>query len=337
VPYTYTSAANYNGTDSFTYLVDDGQGGTDVGTVYLVTIEPVNDPPVAANDSAVAVAGHTLTVASPGVLGNDSDVDGEALTAVLVSGPAHGSLVLYADGSYTYSPTAGYQGSDSFTYKANDGTVGSNTVTVSLTVVEGDVLAAAGPAKRGRPAAASPPTRSQLDRLVQVAIAHWAASGAPSSAVLALARVRVEVVDLPGAVLALTAKGVIRIDRDAAGYGWFVDASPWDDAEFAARASGPQRQASPRSAAAGKMDLLTVLAHELGHILGLKHDASGVMERALPVGTRRLISNEDRRQLLLAFPPQKNRGRTPAPVVRTAPKSNQLLALEALFSRRAPS
>ena len=62
-----------------------------------------------------------LVIAAPGVLANDSDVEGDALTAVLVSGPANGTLALNADGSFTYTPAANYNGADSFTYKANDG------------------------------------------------------------------------------------------------------------------------------------------------------------------------------------------------------------------------
>src|SRR5207253_3031103 len=76
----------------------------------------------------------TLTVAAPGVLGNDSDVDGDSLTAVLVSGPAHGTLTLNANGFFSYTPAADYTGPDSFTYKASDGLVLSNLATVSLNV-----------------------------------------------------------------------------------------------------------------------------------------------------------------------------------------------------------
>ena len=72
--------------------------------------------------------------AAPGVLANDTGADADPLTAVLVTDVSHGALSLEADGSFTYTPTAGYSGPDSFTYKANDGTADSNTVTVSLTV-----------------------------------------------------------------------------------------------------------------------------------------------------------------------------------------------------------
>ena len=81
------------------------------------------DPgPKANDDSYSTVAGATLTVDAPGVLANDSDTDADPLLAKLVSGPSHGTLTLYVDGSFDYTPNAGYAGADSFTYKAFDGT-----------------------------------------------------------------------------------------------------------------------------------------------------------------------------------------------------------------------
>src|SRR5262249_56213861 len=68
------------------------------------------------------------------VRANESDVDGDPLNAILVSGPAHGSLALNADGSFTYTPDANYNGADSFSYKANDGSADSNVATVSISV-----------------------------------------------------------------------------------------------------------------------------------------------------------------------------------------------------------
>ena len=73
-------------------------------------------------------------MAAPGVLGNDTDADGNPLTAVLNANVTHGTLTLNADGSFSYTPNATYLGSDSFTYHANDGAANSNIVTVSLTV-----------------------------------------------------------------------------------------------------------------------------------------------------------------------------------------------------------
>ena len=69
-----------------------------------------------------------------GVLANDSDPDGDSLTAVLVANATHGTLVLSPNGSFTYTPTADYTGPDAFTYRATDGSLNSNTATVNITV-----------------------------------------------------------------------------------------------------------------------------------------------------------------------------------------------------------
>lgn len=75
-----------------------------------------------------------LNIATSGVLANDTDVDGNALTAVLVDDVLHGTLTFNADGSFIYLPEANYNGSDSFTYKANDGTADSSVVIVTIKV-----------------------------------------------------------------------------------------------------------------------------------------------------------------------------------------------------------
>jgi uncharacterized repeat protein (TIGR01451 family) len=90
--------------------------------------------PVATNDSYSVAENAVLTRPAPGVLGNDTDADGDTLNAVLVNSPAHGALTFKADGSFVYTPTASYHGPDSFTYKANDGMQDSNTATASITV-----------------------------------------------------------------------------------------------------------------------------------------------------------------------------------------------------------
>ena len=130
---SYTPNALFFGTDSFTYTISDGHGGTATATVH-VTVNHVNHPPVANNDSYAVNQDTVLSVSAPGVLGNDTDVDGDALSAVLVSGPSHGSLVLHANGSFTYTPNPGFACVDSFQYKANDGTADSNVATVTITV-----------------------------------------------------------------------------------------------------------------------------------------------------------------------------------------------------------
>src|SRR5207244_1856118 len=130
----YTPAAGYFGSDSFTYSISDGQGGTAAGSVS-VTVTKVNGPPVALGDSYSTNKNVALSIAAPGVLANDTDPDGDTKTAVLVSGPSHGTLTLNANGSFTYTPAANYNGPDSFTYKASDGTLTSNVATVAITVV----------------------------------------------------------------------------------------------------------------------------------------------------------------------------------------------------------
>src|SRR5215211_5119966 len=131
--FDYTPTANYNGSDSFTYKANDGTADSNVATVTL-TINSVNDAPVANNDSYSTNEDTPLSIASPGVLANDTDVD-SSLSAVLVSGPAHAaSFALNANGSFNYTPAANYNGPESFTYNANDGTADSNVATVSITV-----------------------------------------------------------------------------------------------------------------------------------------------------------------------------------------------------------
>jgi VCBS repeat-containing protein len=86
------------------------------------------------NDAYGTVQETPLTVPAPGVSGNDTDPDGDPLTAAVGVGPAHGTLVLNADGSFTYTPAAGFSGTDSLTYTTTDGTLTSAPATVTLTV-----------------------------------------------------------------------------------------------------------------------------------------------------------------------------------------------------------
>jgi VCBS repeat-containing protein len=131
--FTYTPNANFNGTDTFTYHANDGALNSANVTV-TINVSAVNDAPVAANNAYTTNEDTPLTVAAPGVLGNDTDVDGDPLTAVVVTNPTNGTLTLNSNGSLTYTPNANYNGTDTFTYRANDGTANSNTATVTLTI-----------------------------------------------------------------------------------------------------------------------------------------------------------------------------------------------------------
>jgi VCBS repeat-containing protein len=125
--FSYTPATNYNGSDSFTYQASDGQTSSGTATVTILVDPPVNDAPVAVDDSYSTAEDTTLNVAAPGVLANDSDVEGDVLSPVLISGPGHGTLTLNGDGSFSYSPALDCNGSDSFTYQASDGQTNSET------------------------------------------------------------------------------------------------------------------------------------------------------------------------------------------------------------------
>jgi VCBS repeat-containing protein len=129
---TYTSTGTA-GADSITYDIDDGNGGVATGSVDI-TVIAANTAPVATDDVAVTDEDTPLSVAAPGVLSNDSDAETDPMTAVLVTGPTQGSLVLNADGSFDYTPNADANGADSFTYTANDATGVSNVATVSITI-----------------------------------------------------------------------------------------------------------------------------------------------------------------------------------------------------------
>ncbi len=130
---TYTPVSNFHGSDSFTYTASDGRGGAAVATVD-VTVGPVNDAPVANADSYSIDQDTTLTVLAPGVLVNDTDVDGDLLTAAVDAGPTHGLLTLNADGSLEYVPTSLFYGMDSFSYIASDGILDSTPVIVTINV-----------------------------------------------------------------------------------------------------------------------------------------------------------------------------------------------------------
>lgn len=112
-----------------------GYGLANVQAAYeLLGAAPSNQAPFASGDGYEMSSDATLSIAAPGVLGNDGDADGDALNAVLASGPASGSLALNGDGSFSYTPDAGFSGTDSFAYRAFDGALYSNSATVTISV-----------------------------------------------------------------------------------------------------------------------------------------------------------------------------------------------------------
>ena len=136
----YIPATDQNGTDTFAFKVNDGSLDSNVAVVSIL-INTVNDGPVATDDFYTTGKDTALSLAAPGLLGNDNDRDSiqSTVTALLVTGPSHAeSFTLNADGSFVYTPALNFVGTDSFTYRANDGTADSNPATVTITVVQGN-------------------------------------------------------------------------------------------------------------------------------------------------------------------------------------------------------
>ncbi|MEC0249510.1 Ig-like domain-containing protein, partial [Paenibacillus chitinolyticus] len=126
--FVYAPGLHFNGTDSFAVRVSDGKGGTAVSNV-TIRVTPVNYPPVASGGSVVTPEDTPVS----GKI-NASDVDGDALTYALGTAPLNGTVVLAADGSYTYTPLANFNGTDSFTVTVSDGSGGTASAAVTITV-----------------------------------------------------------------------------------------------------------------------------------------------------------------------------------------------------------
>ncbi len=127
---SYLPSLNYNGSDSFSFMANDGNGNSNVGTI-AIDITPAEDAPVAFDQGGSQATTPENVPIGIGLVA--SDPDGDPLTFIIVTPPAHGALS-GAGSTRTYTPTAGYSGPDSFTFKVNDGITDSNIATVSITV-----------------------------------------------------------------------------------------------------------------------------------------------------------------------------------------------------------
>ncbi|MGB6043758.1 MAG: GEVED domain-containing protein, partial [Pirellulales bacterium] len=213
--------------------------------------------------------GITLGIADPVIVGQG------------LIGPTGESII-------QFTIPAGFSGTDllfqSFEHGDNNPQL-SNVMTVSV-----PLLAVGG---EGPGAAAI--TQAEVDALLPVARQQWEATGLTAQQQARLEAATVELADVPDARLGQTADTTIFIDDTAAGYGWFVDVTPNSDSEFSFTGTN-QLSAANGSTAFGKHDLLTVLVHELGHVLGREHaaeDPQDVMAEMLPTGTRRLTDGAE--------------------------------------------
>ena len=211
----------------------------------------------------------SLAAATVSVAVDDQAVVGHAFNAVVVDG---------AFGTMTRGGAASF---DNFTLKTSDS---------RFREPETELLVAATAATTAAPNDGVV-TQAQLAPIVTAAAERWSAALGGSVAP-ALGSVVFAVVQLKGAALAATVGNVVLIDADAAGHGWFIDATPNDDKEFPTKNGAGELRAQTSSPALLRMDLLTAVMHEIGHVLGFGHNAGtagpDVMTSALALGVRRV-------------------------------------------------
>ena len=170
---------------------------------------------------------------------------------------------------------------------ANDGGTGGTADPLA-----GDLV----PSDGGTPPTMAVLTQAALDSMVEAAIQRWADAGASAAQIAAMRAVDFNVIDMAGLYVGASTNGVINIDSDAAGYGWFVDSTPGEDSEY--EGSGSRLTADVGGVAEGRIDLLTILMHELGHQIGLgdHYDRGGsgdLMYGYANIGERRLPADGD--------------------------------------------
>ena len=129
---TYSNLANFTGTDTFTYIVEDTDGAVSNEATVTVTVVGINDPPVALEDARIT--GQDLPINIDVITGSDADVDGDTLTITGVTQPANGSVVVVTESIVTYLPDSGFAGVDNFSYTISDGNGGTDTATVTVAV-----------------------------------------------------------------------------------------------------------------------------------------------------------------------------------------------------------
>jgi Ca2+-binding RTX toxin-like protein len=232
--------------------------GWTVDASAAFVLEPTSD-----HRLLISLAGSTVSV-----MVDDKAVVGHAFNAVTVDG-AFGTMVRGGAASF-----------DDFSLKTSDSRFEEAAAQMLVAPQAGD----------GQVASEALLTQAALDAIVAAAIERWSAAlGTDVSA--ALQGVVFAVGELDGAGLAQTVGRIVVIDESAAGHGWFIDPTPLLDEEFAGASNDGEAQAKSSSAAVGRIDLLTVVMHEIGHLLGFTHDdaaAGAVMEDTLATGVRRL-------------------------------------------------
>jgi hypothetical protein len=281
------------------------------GVSFLIVGQ--NTEPVATDDVDQTVVGVPITI---DVLANDSDPDGHNLTITSVTQGEYGTVEI-ANNAVTYTPGSGFTGEDTFTYTISDGYGGTATATVFLAVGQAQ-LAEGGPNTGG-----AVPQLSEADLQAAVAAALPQLSGilGVSFDPTVFGLIDFRITDLHSGILGITYQDTIWLDRDAAGHGWYLDVSSASDRSFTAAGQGQERLAQEGSAASGRMDLLTVVAHELGHVLGFASVDAGalphhLMTMSLNAGVRRFAAEQPAGPLTPAAAPALA---PPLPAVAASP------------------
>lgn len=126
--YTYTPNTGYYGNDSFSYMANDGYGDSNVATVHII-VHPFNHPPISANMVFDIETNNTLSAQLKA-----TDQDGDPIIYILNNGTSHGNITINSDGTFTYTPSDGFIGNDTFTYMAKDWKETGNVATVQVNV-----------------------------------------------------------------------------------------------------------------------------------------------------------------------------------------------------------
>ena len=255
----FNASANFNPAGTFTLFT---AGGTDIFVSKLTST------------GAFGWAGH---------MGSSNADQGKAI-ALDSSGN------VYTTGSFS-PPTADFDPGSGTYYLSS---TGNTNIFVSKLTGPGALAQRLAAGAIGGPATGPLLTQEMLRPIVAEAISHWAAAGLDAEHVRMMQLLDVGITDLPDSYLGLALSNVISIDQDAAGLGWFV-AAPADNAAFRAALPGSELVASPGSSAFGKVDLLTVVMHELGHAFGFDEslNADDVMAEFVGTGVRRLPNAAD--------------------------------------------
>jgi hypothetical protein len=288
--YNYTIGPFSVGSHTYTIRSTDSKGVSSTSTGTFTVVAPV--PPVIANVAVVEAAAPTNSTLEPnqklsirwtassqrGIASQTVTVDGKQITPI--KGPT-GGLYSCAIGKYS-------AGSHTYTIKSTD-SKGVSSRSTGTFITAADLTLETASVPKG---SAESLSGSQLASIVAEAIQRLETQ-LGSQVEAALAGVKVEVANLSGKTLGEALGNTIWIDNNAAGYGWFVDPTPADDTEFVKQSGSGSLAGQKGTSAATRVDLLTTVMHEMGHVLGYNDDATGdLMDGALPIGIRRVAVDE---------------------------------------------